>query len=87
MSVIFRDPPPLYPGNRRTSKWARVANELRENSGKWAYVGELASGIASNINKGRINAFPLGEFEATSRSTSNRGKADIYVRHIPRDQL
>ena len=81
--IEFRDPPPMLPGNRRTSKWQRIADQLRERPGEWAYVGEGSNGLPYAIKAGRIGAMPAGQFEATGRGLPKKPRRmDIYVRYV-----
>ena len=37
--------------------WVKAAQTLRENPGKWGFVGEYSVGVANHIRKGRYVAF------------------------------
>jgi hypothetical protein len=61
--------------------WAALADQLRQEPGRWALLGEqLARSTAWHIQQGRYAAFrPAGTFQAKVRNTTGN-RADIYVR-------
>lgn len=91
MSVIkWEDPPTAYrPGRknepRRTAFWQTVAEQLREQPGRWALVCDdtawsYAGGVATQVKNGKITAFrPAGHFEAVTRTCDG---FRVYARYI-----
>ncbi|GIF08709.1 hypothetical protein [Actinoplanes siamensis] len=81
-------PPPARPGNGITgSRWDQVAEQLRDERGRWAvvYEGEAnnASSIASVIRMGNVACFrPTGDFEAVSRRSPATGRVAVYARYL-----
>lgn len=79
MSLEFRDPP-----GRGSEKWQMIADELRDNPGKWAYLGVCHQSNASNIRCGVLVAFrPRGDFDACIRTRGEGpSKVDVYARYV-----
>ena len=81
--IKWEDPAPVKSNTGRT-KWADVAEQLRERPDQWALVAEgLKYAVYSTyISKGRLAAFePAGHYEGTSRKRPD-GMYDIYARYV-----
>lgn len=66
----------------------RIAAELRETPGEWAPVAAYttfgsARQMASHVRKGRMTAYPAGEFEA--RVDRAHGDNQLYVRYVGKE--
>lgn len=89
MSGVLRweDPAPLEPGRRVGNPripWAFIAEQLRQNPGRWAvvYEGAQAPHIQQRINNGTSPWFqPKGAFEVTTRGRQS-GLTTVYARFI-----
>lgn len=87
--LSWEDPPPSPYGRPAGSsstdrRYAEVAQQLREEPGRWAVVQEKTShgsGLAHAINYGAVTAFrPPGDFEATYRR--REGVTRVYARYL-----
>lgn len=74
----FQDPPMRKRGE---VDWASVAEQLRQRPGEWALVTRANPSVVPQVKRGRYQALPRGEFEATSRNVRD-GKAEIYLRYV-----
>ena len=83
MSLDFvEDLPPVRRG-ASTSKYDEMADQLRENPGKWAFIGRRSMSLPTTIRSGKMPSFPPDEFEAVGRNSSSEDKkADIFVRYV-----
>lgn len=76
-SVIRWEAPPERP----TDRWTKVADELKENAGKWAVVAENQKNntLARNIKQAVYKSFePAGTFE--TRSVKNGDTFTVFAR-------
>lgn len=70
------------PERRRTGKWTRICDELRERPGHWAKVETASStAYATMLKQGKLGDARPGEFEATTRRRED-GDYDIYARCV-----
>jgi hypothetical protein len=72
MSIQFDELPDDIgaPKVKAQARWAPVAAELMKAPMKWAIIGtDEYTALTSNINNGKISAFPEGQFEARSYKT------------------
>lgn len=84
--ILWEEPPPRAsntPG--RTTKWRKIAAELKANPGRWAVVDtkanqHLSAQSAYLINRGQLAGLSPGEFEAVSRLVD--GEARVYARYV-----
>lgn len=91
MSAVLRweEPPPARTGQRLGRDripWAVIAQELKDQPGKWAVVheGDPDPKLAARIEKGLSPWFrPAGAFEATQRSRG--GQVTVYARYVGGD--
>ena len=82
--VIWEDPP----GPLRTGSVSHlgVAQELRDNPGRWGIVkvhgkAQDSSSMANTIRKGVTGAWkPAGAFEAAARTVN--GEHRVYARYV-----
>ena len=82
--TFVKELPPI--SRNRSEKWERVAEQLRERPGEWAFIGEhLSSATANFISNGVLAAFrPAGTFEAVCRDQKlSYGK--VFARFIGED--
>lgn len=80
--IVFEEPPVVTAGN---FDHYSVAEKLRARPGEWARVKRYASGstaasMAQSIKRGKLAAYPEGDFDA--RSVTLRGQAWVYIRFI-----
>lgn len=82
-SLVWEAPP-----ERRThsSKWQKIAAELRSRPGEWARICEvgsisLATNTAGNIRRGNYKGIVAGEFETRS-VTPKDGPYYVYARYV-----
>lgn len=97
MQIVFTDPPPLVHTGRSKHPWHQIAAQLQARPGEWALVlRDMYDTVAGSIRKGRISAFPLGHYEATTRLPAEKRDPnlsnaeirkkpifDLYIRYIP----
>ena len=71
------------PAQRGEPVWSELADQLREEPGRWALLGQqIARATAHHIQTGRYASFrPAGTFQARVRNT-NGNRADVYVRAV-----
>lgn len=86
MTVEFVDELP-DDGRTTRSKWAQVAEQLRNVPGQWAFVGRHAQSVRRQISLGQLAGFTEGDFETTVRHCAvdegyKASRADIYVRYV-----
>lgn len=77
--IVWVEELPPQGGKNRELAW--FAAELRKRPGEWAILPGR-SGYANQITKGRLAAFPVGEFEAVSRRPIGADKSATYVRFV-----
>lgn len=96
MTVEFRDPPASVAG-RTSDKWKKIVNEIMDNPGKCAFVGNWSPGVATQIRRGAYPAFLMHadthmnedekarfmkmNFHVETRKTTP-GRADVYITYI-----
>jgi hypothetical protein len=82
--VEWQEPPPSHSGRTPWSSWGPVAEELRANPGKWAYLGRYTAGASGSISSGAVHAFrPKGSFQAVSRNYDSQDRScDVYARYV-----
>ncbi|BCJ45356.1 hypothetical protein GCM10010168_86250 [Actinoplanes ianthinogenes] len=87
--IRWENPPPSRrnPGGVVGSRWDEVAEQLRDERGRWAVVYEgdanNASSAASIIRMGNVACFrPTGDFEAVSRRSPSTGRTTVYARYL-----
>ena len=78
--IKWEEPPTKKVVNRE-GPMQELAHALKQNPGKWAFLGQRSSSVAYNIRKGYGAFAPAGAFEATTRN-SDKNRADIYVRFV-----
>jgi hypothetical protein len=85
----WEDPPPTgkpWAGGRRPgSRFDAIADELRDETGRWGVIfagaRNVAHGIASAIAQAKTRCFqPLGSFQVATRTRN--GITTVYVRYI-----
>lgn len=79
MPIEWEDPPPDEP--RRTN-WVGVAEELRDNPGKWSKFKSVDSSLVYRIKRGDYKPFPAAEFEVAIRRAGPAGDIVLYIRYV-----
>ena len=81
--VAWEDPPPIR--RNKGSQWDKIAQQLRDNPGKWAriYIDAKNGGnMVYLITRGKLAAFhPPRSFIATIR-TDKKGLEYVYAKYI-----
>jgi len=96
--MLFADNPPKSEKYRKPlpENWIKTAQELRDNIGKWANVGNYSLGVSTRIKRGEYKAFLPNidmnqvqaerymsmHYEITTRKTGP-GRVDIWMRALP----
>ncbi len=81
-----KPPPALGPTRRkRSSRFDRIAAELRENAGVWAVIWEGPIGPCASwttaIRGGHYECFtPAGSYDAATRTSG--GRATVYACYV-----
>lgn len=93
-SLVLRDPDPPRLGRKRSSadtEWYSLLSEAKKHPGKWwevipAYPNSGAAGSAAyDINTGRNQSVPEGEWEATARLRQLANGTEcgvLYIKYI-----
>jgi hypothetical protein len=84
--------PPLMKHQKSRKHWTEIVQQLRDNPGKWALVGNYSPGVATHIRRGKYPAFlethgTLEEnlaymtkhWDVTTRKTGE-GRNDVFIR-------
>lgn len=83
--------PPLMKHQKSRKHWTEIVQQLKDNQGKWALVGNYSPGVATHIRRGKYPAFLGGNepaapemymrahWEVTTRKTGE-GRNDIFIR-------
>lgn len=87
-AVEFSGPPPaVHTGSN--SRHARIAAQLTNHPGRWAYIHYGSSGSARStalaIRTGKLSAYaPAGTYEAVARTVIVSGQEDhrVYLRYV-----
>lgn len=87
--IRWEDPPQTKAKGgcgRPNSKYAPIADQLRDHPGRWALVREAdrqnaAASLAGVIREGRTVCFaPRGDFDACTRAVDGRYR--VYARYL-----
>ena len=86
--------PPLMKHQKSRKHWTEIVQQLKDNPGKWALVGNYSPGVATHIRRGKYPAFlekpgsaeemldyMTKHWEVTTRKTGE-GRNDIFIRWI-----
>ena len=82
----FSDPPPpKHTGPR--SKWITIINELKENPGQFALIGNFSPGVPAQIRAGAYPAFFLGSDVDMSDNLARRDYMAQHWEVVTRTQI
>ena len=86
--------PPLMKHQKSRKHWTEIVQQLKDNPGKWALVGNYSPGVATHIRRGKYPAFlethdtpdknlayMTKHWEVTTRKTGE-GRNDVFIRWI-----
>lgn len=87
MSVKFVDELPGSDRGPNSTKWSKIADELRANPGQWAVVAEdVHPSLAQYLRSGRgTGKWVPQDFEVATRQIKGTTKANVFARYVGSD--